>query len=94
MLVTKPEYVPRDLWQRAVVERRNYPRDWSSIVASVASQYNVSLKEAEEAQRRGVYSEFLRMKYQDGYSSGAIEWYRLFTKIEDYFPKEITNSGN
>jgi hypothetical protein len=90
----QPEFVPDDLWQRALVERRNYPRDWSTIIATVASRYNVSLKEAEEAQRKGIYSEYLRMKFQYGYSAEAMEWYKNFTGIEQFFPKEITNSGN
>jgi hypothetical protein len=94
MLKLQPEFVPDDLYQRALVERRNYPRDWTAIVSEVARNYNVSFAEAEEAQRRGIYSEYLRMKFTYGYSPDAMEWYKKFSNIEDFFPKEITNSGN
>jgi len=89
----KPPFVPEDLWTQAQSDRNMYDNYWGMLIQQVANAYNVSLKEAEEAQRKGIYRYYLYLRFQSNYSKETVDWYVKYVGLERFFPKTEVHDG-
>ena len=80
---TKPEYVPKRLFDYAIAAKRQYNYSWDLLIADIASKNECTKEQAERAFLLGLKNELTSIENE--YGEECRKWFQTYI---DVIPEE------